>query len=230
MILKLPTRALVLVVLGSAAVLLVLLLVRDDTPSGMRSELATSSGAPVAPSGPEAVPAPAPNPPPSVGDALQDLFAPDDPAWAWSRVDLEALRDELPDNAFWTLAAPTDDPNVREERRRARDAQNREWGRILSNTAPEAEIRSFYADRQRESSDLVTFTTRLLDEYGSVLPDRDRGLVELSRRMHRQRLEELPSRLQEALDRRAAHVDAVTAWKADQAAFGVADTPGGVAD
>ncbi|MCR9094507.1 MAG: hypothetical protein NXI30_09840 [bacterium] len=158
-------------------------------------------------------------------DALADLFAPDDPAWAWSRVDLDALRDEMPDNAFWTLAAPTDDPAVLAQRREARDVQNREWGRILSNTAQEADVRAFYAERQRESSDLVTFTTRLLDEYGSVLPDRDRGLVELSRRMHRQRLEELPRRLQEALDRRAAHADAVAAWKADQAAFGETDSP-----
>ena len=163
-------------------------------------------------------------------DALADLFAPDDPAWAWSRVDLDALRDELPDNAFWTLAAPTDDPAVLAQRREAREAQNREWGRILSNTAPEADVRAFYAERQRESSDLVTFTTRLLDEYGPVLPDRDRGLVELSRRMHRQRLEELPRRLQEALDRRAAHVDAVAAWKADQAAFGEVDSPSDAAE
>ncbi len=221
MVLKSPPRWLAALVLGSITLGLAFVLFgnREEPPATV-TDHPRSSPALAADTFPEPAPVPPPSPPAGVGDAILDLFAPDDPAWAWSRVDLDALREEMPENAFWTLAAPTSDPRVREERREAREAQNREWGRILSNTAPESDIRAFYADRQRESSDLVTFTTRLLDEYGAVLPDRDRGLVELSRRMHRQRLEELPQRLQEALDRRAAHVDAVAAWKADQAAFG----------
>lgn len=162
----------------------------------------------------------------ALGDAFSDLFAPDDPAWAWSRVDLDALRQEMPENVFWEIAAPTEDPAVLERRRERREAENREWGRILSNTAPQEDIRSWYRDRQRISSDLVAFTARLLDEYGPVLPDRDRGLLELSQRMHRQRLEELPQRLQEALDRREAHVAAAAAWRAEQALFGGTAAPG----
>ncbi|MEM9176629.1 MAG: hypothetical protein AAGC67_15505 [Myxococcota bacterium] len=227
MVLMLPTRALAAIAFVALAGLVFLATQEDaPTPAPRAAPPTTSPAAPL----PEAPRLPAPNPPNGVADVLQELFAPDDPAWAWSRVDLDALREAMPDNAFWTLAAPTDDPAVLDARRAAREAQNRAWGRILSNDAPEADIRAFYADRQRESSDLVSFTTRLLDDYGAALPDRDRGLVELSRRMHRQRLEELPLRLQEALDRREAHVDAVAAWKADQALFNEADSRDDAAD
>ena len=43
------------------------------------------------------------------------------------------------------VCKPTDDPAVLAQRREAREAQNREWGRILSNTAPEADVRAFVA-------------------------------------------------------------------------------------
>lgn len=148
-----------------------------------------------------------------------DLFPTDDPAWAWSRIDLEDLREEMPDNAFWSLGAPTDDPAVLDRRRERRDRMNRELGKVMSNTGTEAEVRAYYTERERVSSDYVAFTSRLLERYGDVLPERDHGLVSLARDMHRARLEELPRHLREALDRRETHAAAREAWLAEEALF-----------
>ena len=176
---------------------------------------------------PAAAGAPAPTATPPVGTEDADLFAqlfPEgDAAWAWARVDLDALRSELPDNAFWELAVPDDDPRVAEARRAERDRWNRELGRILSNTATEAEIRAFYGERQRISADYVLFTTRLLELHGDDLPDRDRGLIELARTLHRARLEEIPRRVAEALARREAHERVRARWLEDEAAFAAGD-------
>jgi len=158
----------------------------------------------------------------SADDSLfSSLFPTDDPAWAWSRVDLDALREAMPDNTFWELAAPTDDPAVLEARRAHKDRLNRALGRVMSNTGTEAEVRSYYEERERISSDYVTFMTRLLDAYGDVLPERDRGFAALARDMHRARLEEMPRHLREALDRREAHAAAREAWLAEEALFAV---------
>ena len=147
------------------------------------------------------------------------LFPTDDPAWAWSRVDLDALREAMPDNTFWELAAPTDDPAVLAARRAHKDRLNRALGKVMSNTGSEEEVRAYYAERERISRDYVAFTTRLLDTYGDVLPERDRGLVSLARDLHRARLEEMPRQLSEALSRRTAHAAAREAWLAEEALF-----------
>lgn len=167
-------------------------------------------------------PLPDANPPgglSALDDRLRGLFPEDDPAWAWSRVDLEALRAEMPDNTFWRLAAPTDDPALLAEREAIRERWNEAYGKVLSNTGTEQEVRDFYAERREISEDYVAFTTALLDRYGDALPERDRGLVELARTLHRTRLEEMPRRLAEALDRREAHARARAEWLAEEAAF-----------
>lgn len=191
----------------------------DPAPGPIAREASSGDAARAEPADEAIRPVAPPSEAPDAKHPLADLFAPDDPAWAWSRVDLDALRQEMPDNAFWTLAAPTLDPVLLEERRLQREARNREYGKVLSNTATEQEVRDYYALQQSESSDLVTFTTRLLDTYGEVLPDRDRGLVELAQRMHRKRLEEIPRHLTDALERREAHAAAVEAWQRDQTLF-----------
>jgi len=221
--LRLVTTSLAIVLVGG----LVVWLARDvleqsaatpgPAPAARPGASASSAG-----EGGDAAEAPVETPVPLEGaeDGLfTSLFPEDDPAWAWARVDLDALRAELPDNAFWELAAPTNDPAVLEARREARARANDELGKVMSNTGSESEVRAYYAERQRISSDYVTFTTRLIERYGDVLPERDLGLIELARRMHRTRLEELPRRLAEALERREAHARVREAWLAEEAAF-----------
>ena len=188
-------------------------------PRSEPSPAPTTAPAPVSPSVAEA--------PPSVievpredGSSWSDWFPADDPAWAWARVDLDDLREELPDNAFWELAVPTDDPAVKAAREATRERWNRELGKVMSNTATEAEVRAFYDERARVSSDYVAFIDLALDRYRDTLPPRDVGLLQLARTLHLARLEEVPRRVSEAIARRDRHAAIREQWLADEAAFG----------
>lgn len=176
-------------------------------------------------------PIPPEQPPESVAETdswFAELFPEGDAAWAWSRVDLDALREELPNNRYFELGVPTDDPDILAARRETKDRWNRELGKVMANTATEAEVRAYYAERQEVSSDYVIFATAMLDRYRDVLPEQDVGLLELSRTLHRARLEEIPRRIEEAIARRDAHEIVREQWLADQAAF--ADEPDAAAE
>jgi hypothetical protein len=144
----------------------------------------------------------------------------------WSSVDLEALRRELPDNLYWEMGAPTSDPAVIEQRARERARWNEAWGKVLSGNASEDEIYAYYDHRQRLSTDYLAFASRLLDEYRSVLPERDVGLLELSVRMHHKRLQDLPRDLARALERKQRQDALREAWLRDEARLAApADEP-----
>ena len=178
--------------------------------SGRSLPIPTSSGA----SGPATAPSATEG-----GSFVSEAFSLDDPAWSWSRVDLESLQEELPENRFWTLAAPTDHPQVLAEREETRARWRKELGRIMANTATEEEVRAFYGERQQVSSDYVELTSVLLNRYADVLPERDLGLIRLARELHRARLEEIPRRLTEAIQRSHEHAAVREAWLADEAEF-----------
>jgi hypothetical protein len=148
-----------------------------------------------------------------------DLGGLPDPAVAWSKVDLEAVRAAMPNNLYWRLSMPTTDAALVREREQIRAEWNRQYGKVLSGTATEQEVRDYYAHRQRLSADSVEFATYLLDRYRDVLPERDVGLLELARELHLARLEELPRNLSDALERREAQERARRAWLADQERF-----------
>jgi hypothetical protein len=114
---------------------------------------------------------------------------------------------------------PTTDAALLREREEIRSYWNRQYGKVLSNTGTEQEVRDYYAHRLRLSADSVEFATYLLDHYGDVLPERDVRLLELARELHLARLEELPRNLSDALERREAHEKARQAWLADQERF-----------
>jgi hypothetical protein len=130
-------------------------------------------------------------PPPGLASA----GAPDDP------VDLNRLRARLPDNLYWTLGAPTDDPAVLAARRERERRTNELYGKVQSTTATEEEIERYYAERRRVSEDYIRFAELVLAEYRDQLPEEHIGLYELSIRMHRARLDDNPRERQEALDR-----------------------------
>ena len=148
-----------------------------------------------------------------------------DPAVAWSKVDLAAVRAAMPNNLYWKLSMPTTDAALLREREEIRADWNRQYGKVLSNTATEQEVRDYYAHRLRLSADSVEFATYLLDHYRDVLPERDVRLLELARELHLARLEELPRNLSDALERREAHEKARQAWLADQERFEGAGEP-----
>jgi hypothetical protein len=118
-----------------------------------------------------------------------------------SPVDLDQLRRRLPDNLYWTLGAPTQDEAVLSKRREHDRQSNELYGKVLSTTATEEEIRRYYEDRRRVSEDYMEFAARVLADYGSQLPEEQRGMYELSIELHRARLAQIPRDRDDALAR-----------------------------
>ena len=141
-------------------------------------------------------------------------------AEAWSLVDLDEVRRAMPGNLFFEISAPTQEEAVLAARQAERARWNVEYGKILSGTGTRAEIVDYYDFRARLSTDYVEFTTYLLDHFGDQIPERDVGLLDLARRLHLARLEEIPRKVEEALERKRLQDEARAAWLADEAAFG----------
>ena len=172
---------------------------------------------------PPADPRQPPAPPPPAADAAGadevDELDGDAIAAGWANVDLDEVRRALPDNRYWQMGAPTTDEAEVERRARERDRWNVEYGKVLSGTGSEEEVRAYYDERARVSGDYVELTTYLLDHYGDVLHPRDVSLLQLARRMHLSRLEEIPRNLERALERKVQQDEARARWQADERAF-----------
>jgi len=207
---------------------------REQAPSQEAVEVAKSSGTERSAQGiregevpeprlrpriPEAEVAPEEAPDDMTGD-LVPLPDSDAVAAAWSVVDLEEVRKALPDNLYFEMSAPTNDTDVLAERQAERERWNVEYGKVLSGTGTEEEIRDYYDHRARMSTDYVEFATYLLDRYSDDLPERDIGLLQLARRLHLARLEEIPRKVEEALERKREQDAVREAWLADEAKFG----------
>lgn len=128
-------------------------------------------------------------------------------------VDLERLRAQLPDNLYWRLGEPTKDPQALKARAEEEQRWNELFGKVQSNTASAGEIQDYYDHRRRLSEDYLEFASLVLQEYGDELPERDRGMYELSVRMHRTRLEEIPRQTEDALARKRAHDARKDQWQ-----------------
>jgi hypothetical protein len=157
-----------------------------------------------------------PPPAPAASEMLEDLT---DPGSAWASVDMDEVRAAMPDNLYWKMGMPTNDPDVIREREAERARWNVQYGKVLSNTATEQEIRDYYALRYRLSSEYIEFASYLLDHYREDIPERDVGLLELAVELHLARLEEIPGQQADAFERKRKHDAAREAWLADQARF-----------
>jgi hypothetical protein len=179
---------------------------------------------------PELAAAPAPAAPPArsardtpvAPEVEEPGEAPPDPyevAVRWSAVDLDAVRDAMPDNLYWQMSAPTEDEERIRWREEERARWNREYGKVLSGNATEDEIEGYYAHRERVSLDAIEFASYLLDHYRDTLPERDVGLLELAIKLHHARLQELPRRQAEAFERKQRQDVLRELWRADEQAF-----------
>lgn len=151
-------------------------------------------------------------------DGAQDLAPgsggePGDAAAGAYPVDLERLRAKLPENLYWQLGEPTQDPQVLQMRAEEEARWNELYGKVQSSTASEEEIHRYYDHRRQLSEDYLAFSSLVLEEYGEKLPERDRGLYELSIKMHRTRLSEIPRQTEEALARKDAHGKRREEWQ-----------------
>ncbi|ATB32801.1 hypothetical protein [Melittangium boletus] len=169
---------------------------------------------PTAPSAPPSrPPAQTPTEQPAPGSPDNTLAAEDPPQHP---VDLVKLREELPDNLYWKLGAPTKDPKVLQQREEETRRWNALHGKVLSNTATEEEIHQYYEHRREVSEDFIQFASRVLEEYGPRLSEQERGLYELSIRMHNTRLEEMPREVDDALARKQRQDQLREAWRGGQ--------------
>ncbi|GAB4524942.1 MAG: hypothetical protein Tsb0020_42990 [Haliangiales bacterium] len=131
-------------------------------------------------------------------------------------VDLDLLRQRLPDNLYWRMSAPTRDPAELAARAADKQRWNQLYGKIQSGTGSEADIQRYFEHRRQVSADHLEFATLVLEEYGAVLPARDQGLYELSIRMHKSRLDELPAKIDEAMARKREQDERRAAWREEQ--------------
>jgi hypothetical protein len=175
--------------------------------------LAAAPPAPaLSPQGTAPPPAPvAARPPPAPLLAAAEA-APDAPPR--SSVDLEVLRRQLPDNLYWSLGVATDDPAVLE----ARAAQARRWnaalGKVQAGEASDEELHAYFEHQRRLHQDYLDFSAQVLATSGDQLSERDRGLFELSAKMHHDRLAELPAQEAEAVARKQLQDQRRAAWEA----------------
>lgn len=131
-------------------------------------------------------------------------------------VDLAHLRALIPDNTYWRLGAPTDDPQDLKMRAEDKQRWNELYGKVLSGTGTEEEVRRYFEHRRQVSEDYIEFAKLLLDEYGERLPEQERGLYELSIKMHTTRLAELPRQIEDALARKQEQDRRREEWRRSQ--------------
>src|SRR5262245_46565824 len=117
-------------------------------------------------------------------------------------VNLDELRTRLPNNRYWELGAPTSDPAVAKARAERAKRDNAIFGRTQTGEATEKEIRDYYAEQRRISEDYLELSLLVLAEKSRQLPERDRGMFELSVNLHRARLKQIERDLADALARR----------------------------
>jgi hypothetical protein len=131
-------------------------------------------------------------------------------------VDIERLRARIPDNLYWRMGAPTKDPRALQARAEEEQRWNQLYGKVLSGTASEAEIRGYYDHRSQLSRDYIDFARLVMEEYPDALPERDRGLYQMSIEMHTTRLAEIPRQIEEALTRKQDQDRRREEWRSDQ--------------
>ena len=154
-----------------------------------------------------------PLPAPAGSDAAEDGRQPGlDPNWEYP-VELERLRARMPDNLYWRLGAPTSDPALLAEREQHRRRMRQAKGRITAGMTSEEEIRAYFDEQRRISEDFLALAQAVLAEHGGELSDRDRGLYELTARLHAARLAEMDRRLEEALERKRVQDRRRAEWR-----------------
>lgn len=196
--------------IGVAAVLVAALfavLGRGEAPAPAEAPERPVAAAPSPPAFVPAVPTPRASPGPSPSGALGPLLQrpvaeSSEAPPTESPVNLEELRAKLPDNLYWELEAPTKDPEVLRQRAETLRKWNEVFGKVQSGDASEEEIHRYFDYRRKASEDAITLAQRMLTDYGATLPERDKGLLDLSIRMHQDRLKEVPRQTDEALARK----------------------------
>lgn len=137
----------------------------------------------------------------------------------YGEVDLREARAVMPDNLYWQLAAPTKDPAVLEAREEEKKRRNEEYGRVLSGDANEEQVNAYYDYREKMSADFLEFAEWMSNRYGDKVDDQFRGLLDLSVKLHKARLAEIPRDREDALARSREREKIREDWRREQEEF-----------
>ena len=140
-------------------------------------------------------------------------------AEAWAKVDLEEVRDAIPNNLFWTMSAPTVDEALLAERDAKREELKTIETKMMARLATDQEIRDYYSYQTKLSEDYVIALTEIINRYGHVIPDDDYSGQTLARTLHLSKLQEMPSKLTQALEQRQKFLADKAEWMADKDAY-----------
>jgi hypothetical protein len=174
-------------------------------PSALGAPAAVSSASVAAPQQPPVAP---------VGPESAAPWQPEGQAERPYPIDLEGLRRELPDNLYWATSLPTKDPAVIEARAAEARGWNIQLGKVQAGEASLDEVHAYFEHERRVSQDALDFSAHVLHRYAAQLPERDLGLFELSARMNRDKLADLPRLEAEGVARKKQQDARRAAWEA----------------
>ena len=152
-------------------------------------------------------------------ESMPPGFTPEDDAASWAKVDLDALQAQMPDNLYWTLAAPSNDAAVLAQRKEIKEHWQAQYAKINANLASEEEIRAYFEYREQKATDYVEFATALLHQYGDELSEQAHHFQVFARNLNVVQLQELPRKLTNALENRKRFIAKREAWLKDKTAY-----------
>lgn len=150
---------------------------------------------------------------------LDPADAYDAKAEAWAKVDLDAIRDAIPNNLYWSMSAPTTDEAVLAEREAKRAELKAIETKMMARHATEQEIRDYYNYQTKLSEDYVIALTEIINRYGHEIPDDDYSGQTLARTLHLSKLQEMPAKMTQALEQREQFLAEKSEWMADKDAY-----------
>jgi hypothetical protein len=137
----------------------------------------------------------------------------------WGDIDLREAQAVMPDNLYWQLGAPTSDPEVLAAREEEKKRRNEEYGLVLSGDANAEQVDAYYDYRELISTDFLEFAEWMKNRYAGKINDEFEGLLDLSIKLHKARLAQIPADRQDAIQRSKEREKIREDWRREQAEF-----------
>ena len=210
-------RSVWLAVLGWLVALAAVVVVLERSgPEVARDQTGAPPSAPAASASPSALP-------PLTESRRPSRVAEEPPPYienlVWGEIDLREAQAVMPDNLYWQLGAPTSDPETLAAREEERKRRNEEYGLVLSGDANEAQVDAYYDYREQISTDFLEFAEWMKNRYTGKINDEFEGMLDLSIRLHKARLAQIPQDREDALVRSREREKIREEWRREQEEF-----------
>ncbi len=137
----------------------------------------------------------------------------------WGDIDLREAQAVMPDNIYWQLGAPTSDPEVLAARKEEKKRRNEEYGLVLSGDANAEQVGAYYDYREHISTDFLEFAEWMKNRYAGKVHEELEGMLDLSIKLHKARLAQIPKDRQDAIQRSGEREKIREDWRREQAEF-----------